>query len=330
MMAVWTIWRTMMTRRLALVAALLLSAMAIPAKADYPDRAVRIVVPVAAGGGIDVMARMLAQHLGERWGQQFVVENRAGAAGVIGTKAVIASPADGYTLLYTPSSLSLAVAVRKVAPYDVAKDLAPIINVAVSPYALVVHSSVPANDLKEFIAYAKQNPGKLTYGSAGVGSASHLAAELFQSMAGVEMVHVPNKGMNPALVDLMGGQVQALFGSVPALLTEKSDRVRPIAMAEMKRSALLPSLPTIDEQGLKGFEVGNWAGLLGPAGLDPAIVTKLHAEIIRILDTPEMKERIKTLGYDVIASTPDEFGRQTTNDVARWTDVVRRANVPMN
>jgi tripartite-type tricarboxylate transporter receptor subunit TctC len=319
-----------MMRLLALLAALLLSPAVVPANAQYPDRAVRIVVPVAAGGGIDVMARMLAQHLSERWGQQFVVENRAGAAGVIGTKAVIASPADGYTLLYTPSSLSLAVAVRKAAPYDVAKDLTPIINVAVSPYALVLHSSVPATNLKEFIAYAKQNPDKITYGSAGVGSASHLAAELFQSMAGVQMVHVPNKGMNPALVDLMGGQVQLLFGSVPALLTEKSDRVRPIAMAEMKRSALLPSLPTIDEQGLKGFEVGNWAGLLGPAGLDPAIVRKLHAEIIAILDTAEMKERIKTLGYDVIASTPEEFGTQAKNDVTRWSEVVRRANVPMN
>jgi tripartite-type tricarboxylate transporter receptor subunit TctC len=321
---------TMMTRMLAAVLALLMSYAVVPARADYPDRAVRIIVPVAAGGGIDVMARMLAQHLSERWGQQFVVENRAGAAGVIGTKAVIAAPADGYTLLYTPSSLSLAVAVRKAAPYDVAKDLTPIINVAVSPYALVVHASVPATNLKEFIAYARQNPDKLTYGSAGVGSASHLAAELFQSMADVKMVHVPNKGMNPALIDLMGGQVQVLFGSVPALLTEKSDRVRTIAMAEMKRSALLPSLPTIDEQGLKGFEVGNWAGLLAPAGLDPAIVRKLHGEIIRILDTAEMKERIKTLGYDVIASTPEEFGTQAENDVTRWSEVVRRANVPMN
>jgi tripartite-type tricarboxylate transporter receptor subunit TctC len=329
MMQAWTM-ETMMTRIFAAVLAVLLSYAVAPARADYPDRAVRIIVPVAAGGGIDVMARMLAQHLSERWGQQFVVENRAGAAGVIGTKAVIAAPADGYTLLYTPSSLSLAVAVRKAAPYDVAKDLTPIINVAVSPYALVVHASVPATNLKEFIAYARQNPDKLTYGSAGVGSASHLAAELFQSMADVKMVHVPNKGMNPALIDLMGGQVQVLFGSVPALLTEKSDRVRTIAMAEMKRSALLPSLPTIDEQGLKGFEVGNWAGLLAPAGLDPAIVRKLHGEIIRILDTAEMKERIKTLGYDVIASTPEEFGTQAENDVTRWSEVVRRANVPMN
>ena len=316
-------------RRSACALAMLLLA-AVPAWADYPERAVRIVVPVAAGGGIDVMARMLGQKLSERLGQQFVVENRAGAAGVIGSKAVAAAPADGYTLLYSPSSLSLAVAVHKSPPYDVAKDFSPIINVAVSPYALLVHSSVPATDLQSLIAHAKGSPGRLSYSSAGTGSASHLAAELFKNMAGIDMIHVPNKGMNPALVDLMGGQVQVLFGSVPALLTERSDRVRPIAMAERKRSALMPDLATMDEQGLKGFEVGNWAGLLGPAGLDPAIVKKLNTEILAILDLPDMKERIKTLGYDMIASTPEEFGAQMQSDVARWSEVVRRANIPMN
>jgi tripartite-type tricarboxylate transporter receptor subunit TctC len=300
------------------------------ARADYPDRVVRVIVPVAAGGGVDVMARLLSQKLSERLGQQFVVENRPGAAGVIGSKAVIASPADGYTLLYTPSSLSLTVAVNKTPPYDVAKDFSPIINVAISPYALVVHPSVPATTLAGFIAYAKANPKALSYSSAGVGSASHLAAELFKSMAGIEMVHVPNKGMNPALVDLMGGQVQALFGSVPALLTEKSDRIRPIAMAERKRSALMPDMPTISESGLPGFEVANWAGLLGPAGLDAAIVAKLHDEVIRILDTADMQERVKTLGFDLIASTPAEFSAQLTTDVARWSEVVRKAHVPLN
>src|SRR5712691_10255139 len=203
-------------RALTLTLALLLSPA--PSHAAYPDKPVRIIVPVAAGGGVDVMARLLAQKLSERLGQQFIVENRAGAAGIIGTKAVIAAPADGATLLYTPSSLSLTVAVNKVPPYDVAKDLTPIVNVAISPYALVANPSVPARDLNELIAYAKANPGKLSYSSAGVGSASHLAAELFKTMAGIEMVHVPNKGMNPALVDLMGGQVQALFASVPGLL----------------------------------------------------------------------------------------------------------------
>ena len=301
-----------------------------PASADYPDKVVRIIVPVAAGGGVDVMARLLAQRLGDRLGQQFIVENRAGAAGVIGTKSVIRSPADGYTLLYTPSSLSLTVAVSKSAPYDVAKDLTPIVNVAVSPYALAVHASVPARTVGEFIAYAKANPGKISYSSAGIGSASHLAAELFKSMAGIEMVHVPNKGMSPALVDVMGGHVQAMFASVPALLTEKSDNVRPIAMAEKKRSQLMPDLPTISESGLAGFEVGNWAGLLAPPGLDPAIVKKLHDEIIAILATPDMTERVRTLGYDVLASTPEDFGAQIRNDVVRWAEVVKKADIPLN
>jgi tripartite-type tricarboxylate transporter receptor subunit TctC len=302
----------------------------VPAHADYPDRAVRVIVPVAAGGGVDVMARLISQKLGERWGQQFVVENRAGAAGIIGTRAVIGSPPDGYTLLYTPSSLSLTVAVNKTPPYDVEKDLTPIVNVAVSPYALAVHPSVPANNLPEFIAYAKANPDKLSYSSAGVGSASHLAGELLKTMAGIQMTHVPNKGMNPALIDLMGGQVQVLFASVPAMLSEKGGRIRLIAMAEKKRSPLLPDMPTMDESGLQGFEVGNWVGFLGPAGLDPAIVKKLHDEIIAIMDSPEMKEKFNTLGFDRIGSTPQEFAVTVRDDVHKWSDVVKRAGIPTN
>jgi tripartite-type tricarboxylate transporter receptor subunit TctC len=307
----------------SLLAGLLLLTGALSARAEYPDRPVKIIVPVAAGGGVDVMARLLAQFLGERLRQQFVVENRPGAAGVIGSKAVIASPADGTTLLYTPSSLSLSVAISKTPPYDLAKDFSPIVNVAISPYALVVNPSVPAKSLKEFIAYAKANPGKLSYGSAGVGSASHLAAELLKSKAGIEMVHVPNKGMNPALIDLMGGQVQVLFASVPGLTAEKTERARPIAMAELKRSALMPELPTMNESGLPGFAVGNWAGLLGPAGLDAAIVKKLHDEVLAILATDEMKARIKTLGFNVIASTPQEFAKQLQEDVERWGPVAK-------
>ena len=317
-----------MIRKLAsvgLISALGLAMGMFAAKAEYPDKPVKIIVPVAAGGGVDVMARLLAQKLGERLNQQFVVENRAGAAGVIGSKAVIASPADGLTLLYTPSSLSLSVVVNKTPPYDLAKDFTPIINVAISPYALVVNPSVPAHSLKEFIAYAKANSGKLSFSSAGVGSASHLAGELLKVTAGFDMVHVPNKGMNPAIIDLMGGQVQVLFASVPGMMSEKSERIRPIAMAELKRSALMPELPTMSESGLPGFAVGNWAGLLGPAGLDPKIVQKLNSEILAILDTPDMKERVKTLGFDLIASTPAQFGKQLQEDVERWSPVAKAA-----
>jgi tripartite-type tricarboxylate transporter receptor subunit TctC len=280
-----------MIRKLALMG-LILAVGTLAAKADYPDKPVKIVVPVAAGGG---------------------------------SKAVIASPADGLTLLYTPSSLSLSVVVNKTPPYDLAKDFTPIINVAISPYALVVNPSVPAKTLNEFIGYAKANPGKLSFGSAGVGSASHLAGELLKVKAGFDMVHVPNKGMNPAIIDLMGGQVQVLFASVPGMMSEKSELIRPIAMAELKRSALLPDMPTMDESGLPGFAVGNWAGLLGPAELDPKIVQKLNSEILAILDTPDMKERVKTLGFDLIASTPEQFGKQLQDDVERWGPVAKAA-----
>ena len=246
--------------RKSMLASLFLLTGVLATRAEYPEKPVKIVVPVAAGGGVDVMARLLAQYLSERLRQQFTVENRSGAAGVIGSKAVIASPADGATLLYTPSSLSLSVAINKTPPYDLAKDFSPIVNVAISPYALVVNPSVPAKSLQEFIAYAKTNPGKLSYGSAGVGSASHLAAELLKSKAGIEMVHVPNKGMNPALIDLMGGQVQVLFASVPGLTSEKTERARAIAMAEMKRSGLMPDLPTMNEfrsARLRGRQLGR-------------------------------------------------------------------------
>ena len=299
------------------------------ARAEYPERPVRIVVPVAAGGGVDVMARLLAQKLSERLGQNFYIENRAGAAGVIGSKFVTGSKPDGQTLLYTPSSLSLAVALAKVAPYDVAKDFSPIINVAISPYALVVNPSVPAQNLEELIAYAKANPGKLSFSSAGVGSVSHLAGEEFKSEAGIEMVHVPNKGMSPALRDVISGNVQLMFASVPSMMHEKT-RVRPIALAEWKRSALLPELPTMVEQWPKGLAVFNWAGLLGPPGLDPAIVRKLHDEVVAILALPDIKQRINTLGFDVIASTPEQFRAQMVQQVTVWTMMVEQAEIPKN
>jgi tripartite-type tricarboxylate transporter receptor subunit TctC len=310
-----------------LLIAVMAGGLTAPARADYPDRPVHVIVPVAAGGGVDVMARLLAQRLGERLHQSFVVENKPGAAGVIGSKYVIAAPADGYTLLYTPSSLSLAVVVHQTPPYDVSKDFTPIINVAISPYVLVVNPSLPAHNLKEFIAYAKANPGKLSYSSPGVGSASHLAGELLKLEAGIQMVHVPNKGMGPAVLDLMSGQVQVLFASVPSIVKQKPDRLRPIAMAEKKRSALLPDLPTIDESGVSGFAVANWAGLLAPAGLDTKIVKTLHDEIVAILATPEMKEQVKKLGYDLIESSPEQFAAELSADIKRWGPVAKQAGL---
>lgn len=322
------------TRRLALpfcaVSALVIAVVAGttgPARAEYPDRPVHIIAPVGAGGGVDVMARLLAQALSERLHQSFIVENKPGAAGIIGTKYVIGTPADGYTLLYAPSSIALSVVVHKKAPYDINKELTPIINVGISPYALVVNPSLPVHNLKEFIAYAKAHPGKLNYSSPGVGSAAHLAGEMLQTETGIKMVHVPNKGMGGAVLDLISGQAQVLFASVPALKTQGPDRVRPIAMAEKKRSALLPDLPTMAESGMPGFAVANWSGLLAPAGLDPKIVKKLHDNVVAVLATPEMKEKVKTLGYDLIESTPQEFSEDLDADIKRWGPVARSAGI---
>jgi tripartite-type tricarboxylate transporter receptor subunit TctC len=298
-----------------------------PARAEYPDRPVHIIAPVGAGGGVDVMARLLAQALSERLHQSFIVENKPGAAGIIGTKYVIAAPSDGYTLLYAPSSIALSVVVHKTPPYDINKDLTPIINVAISPYALVVNPSVPVHNLKEFIEYAKAHSGKLNYSSPGVGSAAHLAAEMLETQTGIKMVHVPNKGMGGAVLDLISDQAQVLFASVPALKTQGPDRVRPIAMAEKKRSALLPELPTMAESGMSDFAVANWSGLLAPAGLDPKIVNKLHDEVVNILAAPEMKEKIQNLGYDLIESTPQEFREDLRADIERWGPVAERAGI---
>jgi tripartite-type tricarboxylate transporter receptor subunit TctC len=309
----------------ALAAALLGTAGA--AYAEYPDRPVHIIVPVGAGGGVDVMARLLAQALSERLHQSFIVENKPGAAGIIGTKYVIGTPADGYTLLYAPSSIALSVVVHKKAPYDIDKDLTPIINVGISPYALVVNPSLPVHNLKEFIAYAKAHPGKLNYSSPGVGSAAHLAGEMLQSETGIKMVHLPNKGMGGAVLDLISGQAQVLFASVPALKTQGSDRVRPIAMAEKNRSALLPDLPTMAESGMPGFAVANWSGLLAPAGLDPKVVKTLHDDVVAVLATPDMKEKVKKLGYDLIESTPQEFSADLDTDIKRWGPVAQSAGI---
>ncbi len=309
----------------------LLAAGSSAAHAAYPDRPVHVFVPVAAGGGVDVMARLLAQRLSDRLGQQFVVENRPGAAGVIGTKSVVGSEADGYTLLMTPSSLVITVAVDSHLPYDVMRDLTPICNVALTPYALAVNPKVPASTVAELIAYAKAHPDALNFSSAGIGSASHLAGELFKSEAGIQMVHVPNKGMHPALLDVLGGQTQILFGSLPATVPEeKAGHIRLLALADLKRSALLPDLKTLDELGLKGFEVGNWEGMLAPAGLDHAIVDKLNSEIIYILDQPDVKGRLAALGFERIASTPDAFKAQMQRDIAKWIEVVKRAGIAKN
>jgi tripartite-type tricarboxylate transporter receptor subunit TctC len=312
---------------IALVAALACLSQSVRADEAYPARPVRIIVPTAPGGGVDILARLFGQQLGERMGQQFFADNRAGAAGVIGTRAVTSAAPDGYTLLMAPSSLAITAAIKPKLPYDLTRDLTPIMSVASTPYALIVNPSLPVHSVKELIAYAKANPGKLNYGSAGAGTASHMAAELFDSMAGVSMTHVANKGMGPAMLDLISGQVSVLFAGLPAALAaEKAGQVRVLAVADAERSALLPDMPTVAQAGLPGYSVENWIAILGPAGLDPKIVARLHAELAALF-TPEMKKKLVDLGFEPVGGTPDALRAQLSADVKTWTEVARKAGI---
>ena len=308
-----------------------LSGSALAADGNYPTRPVRIIVPTAPAGGVDLLARLVGQKLGERLGQPFVIENRPGAAAVIGTHIVATSTADGYTLLMAPSSLAITAAIKKKLPYDIMHDLTPIMSVASTPYALIVNPSLPVHSVKELIAYAKANPGKLNFGSAGVGTASHLAGELFDTMADINLVHVPNKGMGPAMIDVMSGQVSVLFAGLPASLTaEKAGHVRVLAVAGPKRSALLPDMPTVAEAGLLGYEVDNWVGLLAPAGVDPKIVARLNSEIVAILNAPDTKQQLIASGFEPVGSSPEAFSAQLGRDVKKWGEIAKRAGVAKN
>ncbi|HMJ45017.1 MAG TPA: tripartite tricarboxylate transporter substrate binding protein [Pseudolabrys sp.] len=305
-----------------------LSSSAFAADGNYPTKPVRIIVPTAPGGGVDVLARLIGQKLGERFGEQFFIDNRPGAAGIIGTRTVTASAPDGYTLLMAPSSLAITAAIKKKMPYDLVRDLTPIMSVASTPYALIVNPSLPVQSVPDLIAYAKANPDKLNVSSAGVGSASHLAAELFDTMASIKMTHVPNKGMGPAMVDVLGGQVSVLFAGLPASLTaEKAGTVRVLAVAGPTRSVLLPEKPTIAEAGLPGYEVDNWIGMLAPAGLDPAIVTRLNSEIRAVLDAQDIKQKLIELGFEPVGGTPTAFSAQLASDVKKWGEIAKKAGV---
>jgi tripartite-type tricarboxylate transporter receptor subunit TctC len=290
-------------------------------------------VPYAAGGGADLLARVLAQELSSRTKRQFIVENRTGGGTVVGTRAVIGATPDGYTLLMTQTSLPISTAVVPHLEYDVKRDLTPIVNVALGPNGLFVHPSVPATNLKEFLTYAKSNPGKLSYSSGGAATVSHLAGESLNALAGIDLVHVPARGMGPALIDLIAGQVQATFGSMAASLQEsRNGGIRLLAVAERKRTRWSPEVPTIEEMGFPGFEAGNWTALLGPGNLDREIVEYLNKLVVQILALPEVRERLFGLGFEIIASTPIELAERIEHDVVRWTEVAKRAGViqPMN
>ena len=315
----------------ARVLALLLLCPIAASAAGYPDKPVRIIVPTAPAGGADLLARTIAQQLSDKFKEQFFIDNRPGAGGIIGTRGVASAEPDGYTLLLAPSSIAITAAIKKKLPYDLLRDLKPIMVVASTPYALVVNPALPVHSVKELIAYAKANPGKLNFGSAGVGTASHLAAELFERRTGTKMTHVPNKGMGPAMLDVMSGQVSVLFAGLPAsLAAEKQGRVRILAVAGTRRSQLLPNIPTVAEGGVAGYDVENWLALLAPAGVSDAIVARLHDAVLAIISTPALKAKLVAGGFDPVGNTPEQFSKELRSDIANWRTVAKEAGISQN
>jgi len=313
---------------LSTMVAALLAAMAAAAQ-GYPNRPVRIVNPFAAGGGQDVLLRPLAQKLSESLKQPFVIDNKPGANGMIGSEIVAKSVPDGYTLLGgTTGALAMNAVVQPRLPYDPLKDFAPISNYADSAFILSVHPSVPAQSVMELVALAKSRPGQLTYATFGVGSSSHLLAELFSMNAGIKMVHVPYKGSAPAVADLLAGQVMLMFDSMQSQMPQvRAKRLRALGIAAERRSPAAPDVPTIAEAGLPGVLGGSWYGLLAPAGTPREVIARLHAELMRALADPEVRERFTSVGTQVVGSTPDEFAAQIRADIEKWGQVVRTAGI---
>ncbi len=297
---------------------------------DYPSRPVTIVVPYTPGGSTEILARIMAQHLGPRLGQSVIVENKPGAGTVIGTTAVAKATPDGYTLLMaTPTPMAINVKVHKQLPYDPATDFVPLAMVASAPFVLIVNPALPVHSVKELIAYAKEHPAKLSYGSGGVGAPHHLYAELLKSMTGIRMTHVPYKGSLPALNDVVAGHIDLMFCDIPpAIGMIKTGRVRVLGVSTKARVDAFPDVPSIAEAGVPGFDVAGWFMVVGPAQMPPAIVAKLHDAMKAVLATPEVKEQIAKLSLVPLASpSVEEMKAFVTSEIARWGKVVEAAGI---
>jgi tripartite-type tricarboxylate transporter receptor subunit TctC len=307
------------------------AAFAAPAQ-TYPNRVIRIVVPFVAGGPTDLNARMVAQKLTEAWGQSVIVENRSGAGGALGTEIVAKSAPDGYTLLgANPGPLTVAPGLNPRLPYDPVRQLTPVTLVTNTTSVIAVHPTVPAKTVKELIAVARARPGSLTYGTPGVGTVGHLTWELFNSMARTRMTHVPYKGTAQANNDFLAGQIDLRSLSVPvALPLMKSGKARIVGINGLRRSPLMPDVPTVDESGLKGFESGNWNGIVAPAGTSREIIMRLHEEIMRRVVNSELRDMLERDGYEVTGLAPEAFGAYMKAEAAKWAKVIKIANVQAN
>lgn len=324
--------RTSSLGRLAMACVVAAAALVLPGLAaaqDYPTRPIRLVVPYPAGGTTDILARLAAVQLGERLKQPVVVDNRAGASGAIGSAEVARAAPDGYTLLMaTASSHGINSALYKKLPYDAVKDFAPVTMLASTPNIVVVNPSVPANNLKELIALAKAQPGKLNFGSTSLGGSPHMSAELLKMQAGIDIVHVPYKGAAPMLADLLGGQVQIGFDNLPSTINfVNTGKVRAIAVTTPQRWPGAPDIPTVAESGLPGYEVSGWFGLLAPAGTPKAFLDTLQQALAAAVAQPEVAKRMLELGAQPIANTPEAFARQIPQEVKKWQDVVKATGV---
>ncbi len=312
---------------LAILPALHWGSLALAQQPSYPTKPIRLVTPYPPGGGTSVVARLLGQKLTESWGQQVLVDNRGGGNTIIGTDLVAKAPPDGYTLLLVVSTYVIVPSLMPT-PYDVIKDFAPIATVANSDYVLVIHPSIPAKTLKEFIALAKARPGQLNYGSTGSGGVQHLAGESMNLLAGIKMQHVPYKGSGQLLPALIGGHVDLSFQTPPASLPHvKAGKIRPIAISGTKRFSALPDVPTFAEAGLPGFDVSTWFGVLAPAGTPQHIVQALSSELGKIIAITEVKEKLESLGAPPFYSSPEKFAALLKSDMARYAKVIRTANI---
>ncbi len=296
------------------------------AQSAYPNRSIRLIVPFAAGGGADIIGRVVAQKLTEAFGQQVIVDNRAGAAGNIGAELAAKSAPDGYTLLLVGPNHTTNISLFSKLNYDPVKDFEPVTLVTAAPYVLLVHPSLPARDLKTLISLARSKPGQLIYGSAGNGTAGHLAMESIKTQAKIDMLHVPYKGSPPLQSDLIGGQVAAGFDNVLSSAPHvKAGRLRALAVSGVKRSPALPDVPTIAQSGLPGFDVTVWQGVLAPAATPREIVARLHTEILGALQKPDVQSRMAALGVDIVGGPPAEFAAFIKRDIEKWALVIKAA-----
>ena len=314
-------------RALPLAAAALAPGLA-TAQDAWPSKPVRLILPFPPGGGTDILGRLIAERLTAGLGQPVVTENRGGAGGNVGAEAAARSAPDGYTIVLVAPSLAISPSLYSKLNYDPVRDFAPVSLVATVPNVMITHPSVPANTLAEFIKVAKTKPGGMNFGSGGSGTSNHLACELFNIVAGVKLVHIPYKGVNLAMQDVLSGQIHLVVIGVPAAAPHiKAGKLRALAIVAPQRAAALPEVPTVAEAGLRDFEVTTWYGILAPAGTPRPIVTRLNAEIVRVMHTPEVKERLAAMATDPVTSTPEEFADYIKREIAKWGEVVRKAGL---